>query len=148
LQALGQILAVIAPYTSSRMPLESSPIRASSAARRPALQSCRLRSRATTARQRARARPISLLDRRPSAGACEVVGILALGQQRKAKAFSRLEMRQRRSAARQAAFCPALSPSRQSIGSFRHLPQQRQLVSGQAVPSGATVAAKPAVTMR
>ena len=78
------------------MPLVSSLIRASSAARRSGVAKCRLRSRATRSCRRApRAAADHLLDRAAPAGAREIVGVLAFRQQREAQALAGLEQRQR-----------------------------------------------------
>ena len=83
--------------------------------------------------------------RRRAARADEVVRVLPLGQKREAQALSRPDQRQRGLDGPEGGACrPALSPSKQRIGSpaIAHSSAHWSAVS--AVPSGATTLGKPA----
>ena len=124
-------------------------MRASSAARRSGvakLPPSISRDQITSASGRAAADHI--LDRGAAAGAREIVGVLAFGQQREAQAFAGLEQRQRQIERRdRRRFGRRSSPSKHRIGSSAIFHNSASWSSVSAVPSGATVAAKPAVTM-
>ena len=81
------------------------------------------------------------------AGAQQLVGVLPAGQQDKAQGLARLDEGRAVSIALKAALSPALSPSKQRIGSSA-MRQSRPHWSGvSAVPSGATQWGKPAAVM-
>ena len=130
------------------MPLASSPIRASSAARRSGVAKLPPSiSRDQIMSASGRARRNHFLDRGAAAGAREIVGVLPFGQQRKAQALSGLEMRQRqigRATRRLLAGAVAVETEDRLV---RHLPEQRELVFGQRRAERRDAPPKPAVTM-
>ena len=114
------------------MPLVSSPIRASSAARRSgrgegaALDLARPDHVGEAARRRDH-----FLDRAAAAGAREIVGVLPFRQQREAQALAGLEMRQRQIGGAPRRLLSGLVAVETQDRLVRHLPQQRELVFGQ-----------------
>ena len=114
------------------MPLESSPIRASSAARRSGVANVPPSiSRDQIMSASPRAAPNHLLDRAAAAGAREIVGVLSLRQQRKAQTLSGLQMRQRQIGGAPRRLLAGLVAVETQDRLVRHLPQQRELVFGQ-----------------
>ena len=114
------------------MPLVSSLMRISSAARRSGvakLPPSISRDQITSASPRAA--PITSSIASAAAGAREIVGVLAFGQQREAKAFSGLELRQRQIGGAPRRLLAGLVAVETQDRLVRHLPQQRQLVFGQ-----------------
>ena len=109
----------------------------------PALRRCRLRVRATRSRRRARApraMTSSMAPARRSARDRQGPGLPAAAQ---SAGSCRARCGSARSAARHAAFWPALSPSKQRIGSSAIFHNSASWFSVSAVPSGATLAGYP-----
>ena len=125
------------------MPLASSPIRASSAARRSGvakLPPSISRDQSTSASPRAAEITSSIAPRPPERARSS--GSWPSGSSAKRRLLPGARCGSARSAARYAAFCPALSPSKQRIGSSAIFHNSASWFSVSAVPSGATVAGK------
>ena len=132
LQALGQILAIIAPHhlVADAVGELADPRFQRRAPLRRGVRAALDLARPDHVGKPARGRD-HFLDRAAAAGAREIVGVLAFRQQREAKAFSRLEMRQREvggAPRRLLAGAVAVETQDRLVG---HLPQQRELVFGQ-----------------
>src|SRR5258705_265586 len=126
------------------MPLDSSRIRASSAARRSGVANVPpsiSRAQITSARPRAAEITSSIAPRPPERARSS--GSWPSGSSAKRRLFPGLRCGSARSAARYAAFWPALSPSKQRIGSAAIFPSSASWLSGHAAPRGAALAAKP-----
>ena len=141
LQPLGQILAIIAPHHLVADAVGNfADALFQRRARARAWRSCRLRFRATRSRRQGRAPPpiTSSIAARPPERA-RSSGSWPSGSSAKRRLFPGSRCGSARSAARHAAFCPALSPSKQRIGSSAIFHSSASWFSVSAVPSGATL---------